>query len=224
MPKYGPTQKWLLEIGAQEPLGHRFRLAFRIPLARRAHTIAVTACGGVKSVGLKSRDSRKEVVVPSLAQSGRGLLAAIRLAKRLRACKRFRRNLLDYNLLDLDPRAFDFAGPLKFRYEYRVGKTLSSEVFSSPFHNAAPAHSARLYHPAIAYFHQYLETGDPKVLSRFLELADALAETLIPHNLDGFVYYSVPIFGRHREYSQHPIPWTSSHSQCWALSIFCRAA
>ena len=48
------------------------------------------------------------------------------------ANRQFQHSLLNYDVLELDDRAFDWSGSLKFRYEYHLGRTLSTEVFQRP--------------------------------------------------------------------------------------------
>jgi hypothetical protein len=135
------------------------------------------------------------------------------------ANRQFQHSLLNYNVLELDDRAFDWSGSLKFRYEYHQGRTLSTEVFRRPPSPAAGLDYTSWLFQAIAEFHQFLETHDSAALGRFVGHARRLLDRSI--SMDG--WRAIPKFARVTGYGNHQVPWISCHSQGWALSVFCRA-
>lgn len=111
------------------------------------------------------------------------------------ANRQFQHSLLNYDVLELDDRAFDWSGSLKFRYEYHLGRTLSTEVFQRPPSPAAGLDYTSWLFLAIAEFHQFLETHGSAALDRFVGHARLLLDRTI--FVDGWrALFGIHEFGR----------------------------
>jgi hypothetical protein len=145
--------------------------------------------------------------------------ALLQLTRRYFDHRRFQRSLLNYDVLALDSRAFDNTSDLKFHYAYWPAKTLSTEVFRSPYAVRGEPNYVLCLFSAVAEFHRFLETQDATSLDRFVEQA----RTVLSGTTTVEGCRAIPRFDRIKCYGDHRVPWISCHSQGWALSVFCRA-